>query len=112
MIDDPFEGTRRFAVIRRLGAGGAGVVYEAHDRELGSRVALKRLKRLSADAILRFKSEFRAIEDVEHPNLVGLGELFEEDGQWFFTMELVDGADFFSWVRAPAEADGDAEATR
>ncbi|MBX3225257.1 MAG: AAA family ATPase [Labilithrix sp.] len=119
MADDPFEGTRRFAVVRRLGAGGAGVVYEAHDRELGSRVALKRLKRLSPDAILRFKSEFRAIEDVEHPNLVGLGELFEEDGQWFFTMELVDGADFFSWVReraeAPAPAADDAlahEATR
>lgn len=112
MADDRFEGTRRFAVIRRLGAGGAGVVYEAHDRELGSRVALKRLKRLSADAILRFKSEFRAIEDVEHPNLVGLGELFEEGGQWLFTMELVDGADFFSWVRPPDAGDALAEATR
>ncbi len=50
---------------------------------------------------MRFKSEFRAIEDVEHPNLVGLGELFEEDGQWFFTMELVEGVDFLTWIRRP-----------
>ncbi len=97
---EDFEGTSRFAVIRRLGAGGAGVVYEALDRELGARVALKRLKqRLWPEAILRFKSEFRALENVDHPNLVGLGELFEEDGHWFFTMELIDGVDFFTWVR-------------
>jgi len=98
---DDFTGTSRFAVVRRLGAGGAGIVYEAHDRELGVRVALKRLRRLSPDAILRFKSEFRAVEDVEHPNLVALGELFEESGQWFFTMEYVDGVDLLQWVRRP-----------
>ncbi|MBS2014401.1 MAG: AAA family ATPase [Deltaproteobacteria bacterium] len=99
---DDFTGTSRFAVVRRLGAGGAGIVYEAHDRELGVRVALKRLRRLSPDAILRFKSEFRAVEDVEHPNLVALGELFEEGGQWFFTMEFVDGVDLLQWVRRPS----------
>ena len=99
---DDFTGTSRFAVVRRLGAGGAGIVYEAHDRELGVRVALKRLRRLSPDAILRFKSEFRAVEDVEHPNLVALGELFEESGQWFFTMEYVDGVDLLQWVRRPS----------
>ena len=70
MNEEPFEGTRRFSVIRRLGAGGAGVVYEAHDSELGARVALKRLKRLSPAAILSFKNEFRAIEDVERGRVV------------------------------------------
>jgi eukaryotic-like serine/threonine-protein kinase len=98
---DDFTGTARFAVARRLGHGGAGIVYEAHDRELGVRVALKRLRRLSPDAILRFKSEFRSVEDVEHPNLVALGELFEEAGQWFFTMEYVEGTDLLAWVTRP-----------
>ena len=101
---DAFAGTTRFSVTRRLGAGGAGIVYEAQDQSLGMHVALKRLKRLSPDAILRFKKEFRAIEDVEHPNLVSLGELFEEEGQWFFTMEFVDGVDFLAWVRRLATA--------
>jgi hypothetical protein len=102
--NDNFAGTKRFAVVRRLGHGGAGIVYEAHDREQGARVALKRLRRLSPEAILRFKNEFRSVEDVEHPNLVGLGELFEEGGQWFFTMEYVEGVDLLAWVRIPTRA--------
>ncbi|MBX3185575.1 MAG: AAA family ATPase [Labilithrix sp.] len=108
---DDFDGTARFAVVRRLGSGGAGIVYEAHDRDLGVRVALKRLRRLSPDAILRFKSEFRSVEDVEHPNLVALGELFEERGHWYFTMELVDGIDLLAWVRRPARDGPSADAS-
>ena len=107
---DDFTGTARFAVARRLGQGGAGIVYEAHDRELGVRVALKRLRRLSPEAILRFKSEFRSVEDVEHPNLVALGELFEEAGQWFFTMEYVEGIDLLDWVRRPVRDRSSGEA--
>lgn len=49
--------------------------------------------------MLRFKNEFRILQDIEHPNLVSLGELIEDSGRWFFTMELVDGTDFWSWVR-------------
>src|SRR5262245_41177288 len=91
--------TRRFEVIRVLGTGGMGVVYEAFDRERQSRVALKTLRTLEAEALLRFKREFRALQDIQHPNLVSLGELLEEDGQIFFTMELVEGIDSIEYVR-------------
>jgi serine/threonine protein kinase len=94
-----FAGTRRFEIIRVLGAGGMGVVYEAFDRERGSRVALKTLRTLEAEALLRFKNEFRSLQDIQHPNLVSLGELLEENGQLFFTMELIAGVDFFQHVR-------------
>jgi len=94
-----FAGTDRFHVLRRLGAGGMGVVYEAVDRERNARVALKTLRTSGAESILRFKNEFRALQDLEHPNLCSLGELISEAGQWFFTMELVDGTDFLSFVR-------------
>ncbi len=97
-LAEEFRGTKRFLVLRRLGAGGAGVVYEAYDRDQGGRVALKVLKKLHADALLRFKNEFRSLQDIHHPNLASLGELFEEDGQWFFTMEFVDGIDLLSYV--------------
>jgi hypothetical protein len=92
-------GAERFEIRRTLGAGGLGVVYEAYDRERDARVALKTLKRASPEAITRLKREFRALEDLQHPNLVTLHELFEEHGEWFFTMELVEGRDFLSYVR-------------
>src|SRR5215831_4932313 len=87
-----------------------GVVYEANDRERHARVALKTLRLLEATALLRLKTEFRALQDLAHPNLVSLGELIEESGQWFFTMELVDGVDFIHWVR-PIQTSGPSEAS-
>src|SRR5262249_32988990 len=100
-----FVGTARFKVVRCLGAGGMGVVYEAYDHERQARVALKTLRSLSADALLNFKREFRDFLDLTHPNLISLGELFSEGRDWFFTMELVEGWDFLQHVRpAPGGA--------
>lgn len=96
---EDFVGTERFQVVGRLGKGGMGVVYEVLDLERNERCALKTLRKLSANAVLRFKNEFRALQDLEHPNLVRLGELFEDAGQWFFTMELVEGVSFLEYVR-------------
>src|SRR5688500_17684986 len=80
---DAFRGTARFELLDVLGQGGMGVVYEAFDRERNSRVALKTIRNLTADSLLRFKNEFRALQDLQHPNLVRLDELFEADGTWF-----------------------------
>src|SRR4051794_34133434 len=96
--EQPFRPTRRFEVVRQIGAGGMGIVYELVDRELGVHVAAKTLQRLSHDDIVRLKQEFRALGGLHHRNLVRLGELFEDEGRWFFTMELVDGVDLLRWV--------------
>ncbi len=96
----------RFELTRELGEGGYGAVYEAYDRELEMRVALKQLSRVGPDALLRFKREFRALADMRHTNLVRLYELFEEGGSWFFTMELLEGESFSAYVRPLLAAKG------
>ena len=94
-----FLGTARFRIRRRLGSGGMGVVYEAHDLETDKVVALKTLTRAEASHISRFKNEFRSLADVSHPNLVALYEFMGDGQYWFFTMELVQGGNFLEYVR-------------
>src|SRR5207253_8862017 len=74
---------KRFEVLRRLGEGGMGIVYEALDRDRGERVALKQLRGRTGDALVRFKREFRALQDVHHDNLVTLGDLVSVEDEWF-----------------------------
>jgi serine/threonine protein kinase/tetratricopeptide (TPR) repeat protein len=88
----------RFELVRQIGEGGMGVVYEARDLERNVRVALKTLRYHDPDALTRFKHEFRALQGIHHPNLVALGELVGEASNAFFTMELVHGVDLFEWV--------------
>ncbi len=96
----------RFEVLATLGHGAFGRVVRARDRETQVEVAVKELYRFSAEALLQFKQEFRALSDVQHPNLVRLGELFESQGRWGFSMELLPGANFLCWVREPQRAVG------
>jgi len=96
---------RRLTLVRRIGAGGMGVVYEAYDQQRGEMVALKTMRKADPQALVRFKQEFRSLSDISHVNLVSLFQLFAVEDSWFFTMELVEGIDFLDYVR-----DGVAEA--
>ncbi|MCL4223216.1 MAG: AAA family ATPase [Myxococcales bacterium] len=93
----------RFEVLRLLGEGGMGVVHAARDVERDEVVAVKSLRHLGGDALLRFKQEFRVLQDLHHRNLVTLGELVEDDDAWFYTMELVDGVDVLTWIGGDRE---------
>jgi serine/threonine protein kinase len=96
-----FAGSERFELLSCLGTGGMGIVYEVLDRARDERVALKRMRRLRPDTLARFKAEFRALADLDHPNLIHYDELLEAGGQWFLTMEVVRGVDVLSYVGAP-----------
>ncbi|MGE0872644.1 MAG: serine/threonine-protein kinase PknK [Kofleriaceae bacterium] len=97
---ESFRGTSRFRIVRCIGAGGMGRVYEAFDNERNTRLALKTLHSMTGDSLLRFKKEFRDFQDLQHPNLVSLGELFAEGVDWFFSMELVDGVNIIDYVHS------------
>jgi eukaryotic-like serine/threonine-protein kinase len=106
-----WKGTKRYELVRVIGEGGMGVVYEAIDHERHQRVAVKALLNFSPDALYRFKNEFRTLADVRHDNLVRLHEFVMDDaGDVFFTMELVRGSDFRTYVSTTAALE--ARATR
>ncbi len=91
----------RYVLLRELGAGGMGTVFLARDLQTGESVALKRLTRIDAKSVLRFKREFRSLAHIQHPNLVRLYDLEREpDGMWFLTMEYVPGTDLVSHLEA------------
>lgn len=92
----------RFRILRKIGAGAFGSVYEVLDPELDAKVALKRLERLDPTSLYRFKNEFRNLRRVVHPNVVQLHELFVDESDTFFTMELCHGTDFVSHLRGDA----------
>lgn len=103
--EPPFSGSARYELVRWLGEGGYGVVYEALDRERGDRVALKVLRCPWAGPLYRFKREFRALAGIRHPNLVQLYGLELAAGQAFLSMELVRGAPLLEHVgRDPERA--------
>ncbi|HEY5947108.1 MAG TPA: protein kinase [Kofleriaceae bacterium] len=88
----------RYQVVRRIGAGGMGVVYEVEDLDRSQKVALKTIANPDVEKVYRLKREFRALADLSHPNLVALYELVVAAESCFFTMELLDGVDLLSHV--------------
>jgi hypothetical protein len=87
-----------YEVLGELGRGGMGVVYRARELRGGRVVALKTIRTASAAARERFAAEFRALQSVCHRNLVVLYEVAGDEAGRFFTMELVEGADWLTHV--------------
>jgi serine/threonine protein kinase len=84
----------RYRILEKLGEGGMGAVYKAHDSQLDRDVAVKVLPARSlgdADAIARFQREARALAKLSHPNIIQAYDNGEDKGRHFLVMEYVEG---------------------
>ena len=90
----PYERLGDFRLVREIGRGGMGVVYEAEQLSMGRRVALKVLPfaaLLDEKALQRFRNEVRAAAALDHPNIVAVHSVGEQQGVHFYAMQLVRG---------------------
>lgn len=93
----------RYIVRGAIGAGGMGVVLEAHDPKLDRRVALKIVRRLRDDASwarakARVLAEAQAMARLAHPNVIAIHDLVEIGDEQLIAMEHVDGPDLEAWL--------------
>jgi len=88
----PPERVSQYRILRKLGEGGMGVVYAAHDERLGREVAIKMI-RSGGDPTARERlwREARAAAAVSHPNVCQVYEVGDAGGELFLAMELLEG---------------------
>lgn len=108
LLGTPARSLGRFSSLGRLGEGGMGVVYRARDPRLQRDVAIKLTGiRAGSSGEARLEQEARLLGRLNHPNVLAVHELGEQDGDLFVVMELVEGETLARWNERRASRTGD-----
>ena len=87
-----------YDVIRQLGKGGFGKVYEVRHKKTGEIRACKHLSKLNIKNLEKFKNEIELLRKMDHPNIIKLYEIFESDRSLYLIMEECKGGEIFSKI--------------
>jgi len=87
-----------YDVIRQLGKGGFGKVYEVRHKKTGEIRACKHLSKLNINNLEKFKNEIELLRKMDHPNIIKLYEIFESDRSLYLIMEECKGGEVFSKI--------------
>ncbi|MBI2789464.1 MAG: protein kinase, partial [Elusimicrobia bacterium] len=93
----------QYEIVRQIGAGGMGMVYEGTDRSLGRRVAIKQMRdelRINPRERDRFVIEAKTVASLHHPNIVDIYAIAEEGDDVYLVFEYVDGKTIHDLVQA------------
>ncbi len=99
-----------FRIIREIGRGGMGIVYEAEQQSLRRHVALKILPKhvlLAERHLRRFQREAQTAARLHHTNIVPVFGVGEQDGLHYYVMQLIQGAGLDEIIRRPCHRDGE-----
>ncbi|HKV23660.1 MAG TPA: protein kinase [Candidatus Acidoferrum sp.] len=92
----------RYEIVRLLGQGGMGAVYQARDRELDRQVAIKVIRgdmAANPEILSRFKQELILARQITHKNVIRIFDLGQAEGLKFITMEFIEGENLQSFLR-------------
>ena len=100
ILDQSSEEFDHFVIIRRIGIGSFGTVYQAHDQDLDRIVAIKipRTATITHEEAAQFLREARAAARLKHPNIVSVHEVGRVRHQLYAVCDFVDGPDLADWL--------------
>jgi serine/threonine protein kinase len=101
----------KYTITARIGTGGLGAVYLAHDEALQRNIAIKVIAGASPSrhgGEVRFYTEARALAQLDHPNIVSIYDQGEQDSWFYFVLQYVDGGDLSQRLRDRAWPDDEA----
>ena len=87
-----------YDVIRQLGKGGFGKVYEVRHKKTGEIRACKHLSKLNIKNLEKFRREIEILKKMDHPNIIKLFEVFESDRSIYLIMEECKGGEIFDRI--------------
>lgn len=81
-----------------LGEGAYGVVFKAKDKDNGEYRAIKRIERDKIRNYQRFLNEFQTLKTLDHPNVIKLFEIYQDENYIYLVQEYLEGGELFEYI--------------